>query len=156
MHGLFLIVSCKDRYFVIFLRNSQSMFLPTKDKKWDRNLTIFILILSHSFTSRFTAAFLTAYPSIIIHWHTDIYNPNISMNSSSEAEVYSPSGNSSYILQPEINSITLHLSSLVIQILITLVQKMYGESSTVIPNSLPCLSKYFFILDVKSLCIFLK
>ena len=99
-----------DRYLVTFLINLQFIFLLVKDKKWNRHLTLFTLKLLHRVTSRFTAAVLTAHPSIITHWHPYLSNTNIFMNASSENSFPSPSSDSSYMLQPAMNSATLHLS----------------------------------------------
>ena len=133
-----------NRYFITFLSNPQSIFLPTKDKKQDRHLTLLILTLSHRDTSQFIAAVLNSHPSIITNFHTEPFNPNLFMNESIEATVPSPSGESSYTLQPASNSTTLHFSSSMIQMLMAFALKLYGEAPTVIPNSIPCLSKYFF------------
>ena len=133
------------RYFITFLSNSQSIFLPNEDNKRDRNLNLFILKFLHNVTIRFIATVLTIHPSIITHFHQDIFNPNLFMNTISEAVVPSPSGDLSYIFQPAKNPTTLHLSSLMIQTIMDSVLKLYGESSNLIPNSLPILTKYLFI-----------
>ena len=80
-----------------------------------------------------------------IHNHPDLSKPNMFSNASSKSEVPSLSGDSSYILQPASNYTTLHFSSSVIQMIMDSSLKLYGEAYTVIPNSLPCLSNYFFI-----------
>ena len=134
-----------NRYFIIFLRNQQYIFLPTKDNKWYRHLTTFTLKLSHRVTDRFTAAVLTSNQSIIKKFHPDLSNLNIFMNTSSEYAVPSPSGDSSYILQPAGNFISIHFYSSMIRMLMDLALKLYGEASIVIPNSLTLLSNFLYL-----------